>query len=169
MAYISSSNRKFLVAYLLLVGLPLLCLAGVLRAGRKLGAPTSVEGAWKFETDAARLASLPCGKSVAALQDAIVNISQSGKSLVLTRSEVTRTSGSGTIEDTQLTALIPWPEAASSESGCRGGGTLQLVATIDASAKPKSMVATISIPGCSSCAELEFHGARQVHSAGKTH
>ena len=169
MAYISPSNRKFLVAYLLLVGLPLLCLAGVLRAGRKLTAPTSVDGAWKFETDTARLASLPCGKSVAAFQDAVVNISQSGKSLILTRSDVTRTPSSGTIEDTQLTALIPWPEAASSETECRGDGTLQLVATIDASAKPKFMVATISIPGCSSCAALEFHGARQVHSAGKIH
>jgi len=169
MAYISSSNRKFLVAYILLVGLPLLCLAGVLRAGRKLTAPTSVEGAWKFQTDAARLASLPCAKSVVALQDAVVNISQSGKALVLTRNDMTRTPGSGTIEDTQLTALIPWPETALDVPACRGDGTLQLVATIDASAKPKSMAARISIPGCSSCAALEFHGERQTHSAGKTH
>ncbi len=43
----SPSNRKFVLAYILLVGLPLLGLIGVLRAGRNLAAPAAIRSAVK--------------------------------------------------------------------------------------------------------------------------
>ncbi len=165
MAYISSTNRNFLIAYALLVGLPLLGLAGVLKAGRSISAPISVDGAWKFETDPVRLASLPCTQSFASLQDSVVNISQSGKQLVLVRSNGGKTAGSGVLEDTTLTAMLPLPDASASEPGCKSDGGLRLAATIDPKAKPRSMVATVSINGCRSCPTVEFHALRQVHPA----
>ena len=47
----SPTNRNFVMAYIVLVGLPLLGLVGVLRNGRALSAPVSVEGRWTFQAD----------------------------------------------------------------------------------------------------------------------
>lgn len=47
----SPANRKFVVAYILLVGLPVLGLIGVLRVGRKLAAPVAVRSTVKLEAN----------------------------------------------------------------------------------------------------------------------
>ena len=166
MAYISPSNRKFLIAYLLLVGLPLLGLAGILKAGRTLSTSISVDGNWKFETDPAKLAALPCMQSFTSLQDSVVNISQSGKELVLLRDQGGKTAGSGVIEDTTVTAMLPQPVASLGEGACQSNG-LRLLATVDPKAKPKSMVATVSLNGCASCTAIEFRAVRQVNPGKK--
>jgi len=89
----SSARRNFIVAYVLLVLVPLVGLAGVLRAGRGLKAPISVEGVWKIDSAAGTASekqvseesgSAPCGLSDAALSNSSLLISQSGKSLQLT-------------------------------------------------------------------------------------
>ena len=59
------SNRNFIIAYILLVGLPVLGLVGVLKTGRGVAAPISLDGTWTLQADSSRLASLPCGKSLA--------------------------------------------------------------------------------------------------------
>jgi Kef-type K+ transport system membrane component KefB len=55
----SPANRKFVVAYILLVGLPLLGLFGILRADRKLAAPVSVNETVSFEANSAKLSEIP--------------------------------------------------------------------------------------------------------------
>ena len=45
------TNRNFVVAYILLVGLAVARLRGVLKSGRSLTAPISVDGTWKVEAD----------------------------------------------------------------------------------------------------------------------
>src|SRR5277367_6917005 len=47
----SPANRRFVVAYILLVGVPLLGLIGVLRVGRKLTAPVAVRSSIKPEAN----------------------------------------------------------------------------------------------------------------------
>ncbi len=74
------SNRNFIIAYILLVGLPILGLVGILKTGRGKSAPISVDGTWTFQADPSRLAALPCGKSLATSDLAI---SQSGESFTL--------------------------------------------------------------------------------------
>jgi hypothetical protein len=60
----SHTNRNFVVAYTLLVGLPLLGLAGVLRSGRNITAPISIDGTWKIETQSS--STQACAKSIAS-------------------------------------------------------------------------------------------------------
>jgi hypothetical protein len=165
MGRISSANRDFIVAYILLVGLPLLGLAGVLRSGRGLSAPISVDGVWKFGMESADLPAGKCSKSVASLQDSLVTISQSGKGLTLSLDNGSRSTGSGVIEGTTLNAAIPLPETSANELGCGTESALTLTATIDPKAEPRSMLGTISVDGCPSCSSVQYRAARQNRSA----
>jgi len=60
-------------AYIFLVGIPILCLFGILELGRGVAAPLSVGGAWSltFETNGT------CA-GVSALRQPALNVSQSG-------------------------------------------------------------------------------------------
>jgi Kef-type K+ transport system membrane component KefB len=50
----SRAGRNFVVAYILLVGLPLLALVGVLRRGRAVTAPVATNAAWKAPGDSVK-------------------------------------------------------------------------------------------------------------------
>jgi hypothetical protein len=165
MAYISPTNRRFLIAYVLLVGLPLLGLAGVLRTGHRLMAPLSVDGTWKLDIDNGSPSSQPCLKAVASLQDSAMLISQSGKGFVMTF-DSGKFSGSGTIEGTTLGAALPVAQTAG-ESRCGDEGMIILAATIDPHAEPRSMSGTFSVNGCSSCTAVKYHATRQSHTVKK--
>jgi hypothetical protein len=162
----SHTNRNFIIAYALLVGLPILGLVAVLRAGRNLAAPISVDGVWKFETDASRLAALPCVKSVSSLSGAAVTISQSGKNLLLNLNG-SKAAASGTIEDNMLKASILPPAESSNESGCSSDQLLTLEARVDGNAESRSLVGTVSMSDCPTCKPVEFHAVRQARSTGK--
>src|SRR6266852_1824878 len=79
----SHTNRNFVIAYILLVGLPLLALAGVLKSGRSLNAPFSVDGAWKLDAGAAHASAAPCTDFLSSVSNSPLSISQSGTSLVI--------------------------------------------------------------------------------------
>jgi Kef-type K+ transport system membrane component KefB len=55
----SYTNRKFVLVYIVLVGLPLLGLFGILRAGRKLAAPVSVSQTASLEANSSKPAEIP--------------------------------------------------------------------------------------------------------------
>jgi hypothetical protein len=162
----STANRNFVIAYILLVALPLLGLAGVLRSGRGLVAPISVDGVWKFGMDGAKLPTTGCGKSLASLQDSLVTISQSGKWLVLGLNNGPSAAGSGVIEGTTLNATIPLPDSSTSESGCGSNTMLALSATVTQKAEPRSMLGTISVNECPSCSNVKYQAIRQTGSSG---
>jgi hypothetical protein len=150
------ANRNFVIAYILLVGLPLLGLAGVLRSGRELTAPFSVDGAWQIESS--HPAVSPCGNYLSSVSSAPLSISQSGKTLVVTLGGGTK-SATGTLDGKIIKAEF----AGAAECGGRG---LTLTATLDPLAEPRTLSGTLAVEGCSSCAPLEFRGVRQPRSAG---
>jgi hypothetical protein len=160
----SHTSRNFVVAYVLLVGLPLLGLAGVLKSGRSLVAPISVDGVWKIEADASRLssqsASQSCDETVSSFAAGSVAISQSGKSLVLTFSDSSKTVASGVLEGKSLTASFVPARDASRDNRC-GDQLITLAAVIDPRVEPRSLNGVLSVNGCSSCAPLEFRAVRQ--------
>jgi len=160
----SHTNRNFVVAYILLVGLPLLGLAGVLRSGRSLTAPISVDGVWKIETDAGHLAALSCDKSVTGFSSVV--ISQSGKSLVLTLNNSSKTTASGTLEGKSLKASVVPARDPSGKSACQGDQPLTLTATVDPNTEPRSLTGLLSVNGCPSCVPLPFHAVRQPRAVG---
>jgi hypothetical protein len=162
----SKTSRNFVIAYVLLVGLPIVGLVGVLKSGRNLSAPISVDGVWQLQANSAQLASLPCGKALGDSSNTTLSISQSGKNFSLgfgtiNPSDGSRSVASGVIEGTRLRASLPAARAASAaDGGCVQGRELTLVATVNPKADPRSLAGTLSINDCPSCAPVEFHAVR---------
>jgi hypothetical protein len=160
------TNRNFVIAYILLVGLPLLALAGVLRSGRSLKAPFSVDGAWKLDTGANHASAAGCGDLLSAMAATPLSISQSGTSLVINLGSGRTTTG--TLDGKTIRAQFRGT-ANSSAAGCADHG-LALAATLDPLTEPRSLSGKISIDGCDTCAPLEFRATRQSPpAAGGAH
>ena len=156
----SRTSRNFIIAYALLVGLPILGLVGILKSGRALAAPISVDGVWKLQTDPLRLAALPCGKTLASSPDAALAISQSGRNFTLNLKDGPKSAASGALDGTSLKASLvpsaPWSE----EAGCGSGREISLVATVDPKTNPRSLEGTLSVSTCLSCTPVEFRAVR---------
>jgi len=163
---VTHTNRNFAVAYVLLVALPLLCLAGVLRSGRNLSAPTSVGGLWKVRADTARLALLPCGKSIGA-SDASFTVSQSGRNFTLNWANVMTSSASGTIEGTTIRANIVPSGVWAKETGCGGGRVLSLTATANSPVNPQSLDGVLSVNDCPACTPVHIQAVREDQAKAK--
>ncbi|HYA26313.1 MAG TPA: hypothetical protein VEF05_19290 [Terriglobales bacterium] len=161
------SNRNFVLAYLMLVALPVLGLVGVLRSGRNLTAPISLGGQWKIQMDAGKLAALPCGKLLTTSQDPGFAISQSGKNFTVNVGN-SLTPSSGEIDGTAVMARIMPSTGSAKDAGCGGEHVLSLTATVDPKANPRSLEGTLSVNDCPACVPVEFHAVRvdQVKSKG---
>lgn len=148
----STSNRKFVVAYIFLVGIPLLALVGVLKAGRHLASPYAVDGSWTLEFSAEPAAST-CPSSFSSISNPSVNVSQSGRYLTLT---LKGKKGNGTLEGKSLRAEFSSPDGL---SGCEGRALI-LAATLNADTRPRILTGTLSYNGCASCS-VDFRAVRQ--------
>jgi len=150
-SFMSRTSRNFVVAYVLLVGLPLLALAGVLRSGRRLAAPISVDGTWKVELQSDAGHADACNSAVAAAFGSPLQISQSGKSLLISTG---KSASDGTIEGTNVKATLPI-------ASCGGAQTLTLTAAVDPKSDPRSLSGFLSPAGCPSCSAIAFRAIRQ--------
>jgi len=147
----------------------LLGLAGVLKTGRGLTAPISIDGTWKVEADMSRASAQPCGKQLAFLAESSLVISQSGKNFVLMSGNMSNIAGNGVIDEKNLSAsVVP---ADSSVSGCASGQYLTLTATVDPRTEPRTLTGHVSISNCSACTPLEFRAVRlsRARSGGGAH
>ena len=168
----TQTNTKFVLAYLLLVVLPVAGLAGVLRRGRDLTAPNTVGGLWKMQVSPDNLAALPCGKSLLAAQDAGFTISQSGKNFTLNFPNTAISPASGAIEGTTIRVRLFPAAAATKEAGCDASRVLSLTATLDpkandSKAPPHSMAGVLTVNECPACAPVEFRALREEPAKGK--
>lgn len=152
----SHSNRTFVVAYVFLVALPITGLAGILRSGRNLKAPTSIDGAWSIQATKGTFPS--CMGALGLDSDARVAISQSGENFSMSAGKAV---GSGIIEGSILRASLK-PAGSAPAANCGGDGSVMLAATIDANASPRALSGTFSVPGCSSCDSVEIHAVKQA-------
>lgn len=158
---VTHANKRFALSYLLLVIVPIAGLAGVLRSGRNLTAPTAIGGLWKMHVNADRLAALPCGGSLVKVQDAGFTISQSGKSFTLTFANPGISSAAGTIDGTRIKANLLTSAMRAEQAGCSGGRVLSLIASVDSRAKPNLMVGLLYANDCPMCAPAEFRSIRE--------
>jgi hypothetical protein len=164
---VSRTSRNFVVAYVLLVGLPLLGLAGVLRSGRHLSAPVSVDGTWKLEADSKPFTT-PCAAAITSLLNSPLLISQSGKCLVINSSQA-RTIFVASINGKNIVASLV-PMADSSNPGCGSDQSISLNAAVNPSSDPRSLTGTLLASDCPTCAPVQFHAIRQPKTqAGGTH
>ena len=161
-------SRTFAIAYTFLVALPVLGLVGVLRSGRVLSAPLSVEGIWKLQADSNQLPALSCASYFASPRGTSVAISQSGKDLTVNLVGMPDLTAAGVMEGTTLKALFqPFREGAS-QAHCQIHRGLLLVATVDGKPNRRSLTGSLSVAGCLSCPPVGIHGVRQI-SNGQPH
>ena len=158
------TNRNFVIAYFLLVGLPLLALVGILRSGRTLKAPLSVDGAWKISTAAGQTVAEPCGDFFSSISNSPLSISQSGTSLVIGLGGGKATTS--TLDGMTIKAKFAGAENPSAVD-CKDR-SLALTATLDPLTEPRTLSGRISLEGCDSCAPVEFRATRQPRPAGAT-
>lgn len=154
------TKRNFILAYVLLVLLPLLGLTQVLKRGHNLTAPISVGGHWKMQIDPESLAGLPCGSLLLASQKTDFTISQSGKTFTLSFASPP-ISTSGTIEGTSVKADIPPSSWEAKQAGCSGGHGLSLTGIVNSKAAPPSLRGVLSVNECQACARVELHAVRE--------
>jgi len=164
-ATVTRKTRNFVIAYILLVGLPVAGLLVVLKHGRKLTAPVSVDGNWQLQGNLADLAALACGTPLPAPEDAVLSISQSGKNLVVNLPNGFRTETSGLIDGTTLSATLT-PAVQRHAAGCGKDHSVTLIASLNLSARPRTLAGTIGIDECPSCSPVNFVAVRQA-PAGK--
>jgi hypothetical protein len=162
----SHTNRNFVFAYIFLVVLPLVGLAGILKAGRGMAAPVSIDGLWTMRADSAQVVSQPCDKVLADVSNKTIAIAQSGRSFVLSFPSEPKLTASGTLDGTNVRALLNWP-AESYDSSCVGGRELSLLASVDRRVDSNLLTGTLSMPNCPSCAPVGFHAERQAPATPK--
>jgi len=158
---VKPANKNFAIAYLILVIIPVLGLAGVLRSGRKLVAPTAIAGRWQMQVNAPALAALPCAGSVTTLRDVGFTISQSGRYFTLSFANSVMPSTSGFIEGATIQVSILPPAEAVKKAGCSGGHVFSLIATLDSKADPSFMTGFLAVNDCVTCAPAEFRAFRK--------
>ena len=156
------TNRNFILAYIFLVALPIAGLVGILKGGRHLTAPFSVDGTWKILSSQPVASS--CSDFFSSVSTSPLLISQSGKSLVVSLNGGTRTA-SGTLDNKIITAQFSGNKVAAAQCG---DGNLNLTATLDPATEPRTLSGTIAVDGCASCAPLQFRAARQPKPPGGT-
>jgi hypothetical protein len=155
------AGKNFAVAYLILVIIPILGLAGVFRSGSKLIAPSAIGGHWKMQANGPSLAPLPCAGSMATMRDVDFTISQSGRYFTLRFANPVMPSASGLIEGTTIKVNISLPAEGVKEAGCSGGHVFSMMATLDAKADPNSMAGLLSVKDCAACSPAEFRAVRE--------
>jgi hypothetical protein len=150
-----------------LVVLPIAGLFGVLKHGRSLAAPISVDGVWRLDADLSQIAALPCGSSLASTQYSAVTISQSGKNFTLSLNNGPKATASGVVEGTTIKASVLPSAAWASQAGCGSDHVLTLIATVDPKSEPRTLAGLLTVSECSSCAPVELRAVREIQPGGK--
>ncbi len=154
----SSTGKNFVFAYSFLVILPLVGLAGVLRSGRTLQAPATIDGAWTVSLDSPQNNSTVCANVVAALAEKPLSISQSGTGFVLSVPGNPPLEGSGTLAGKTLRASFE------RTGGFCGGHAATLIGSLNQQAG--TLTGTLAVADCPSCAPVAFLGQRAIPGKG---
>ena len=160
-------KRKLAVAYIFLVGFPLLTLVAILRAGTHLTAPMAVHGDWNVQADFSPWQGVPCGALLNNAQQPLLSIDQSGSELTVRLNDSERTVLPGTIDGFTLSST-PSDGEIESEPGlranpaCRSSQSMRLQAAINQHGKQRSLTGTLHLDGCTSCPPIAFTAIRQM-------
>jgi hypothetical protein len=151
-------NRQFLIAYTGLVIAPLFGLGAVLKCGRTLIAPPSLNGVWEIKLNA-EVPSLSCPTGLLRSWQNLVIASQSGKtfSISVIGSPL---AGGGLIEGNTLIGRFRLSSEDYPYLKCGNSEELDMQAVIDPASNSKSFTGTLSLKDCSSCAPVHFRAIR---------
>lgn len=158
------SRKKLVVAYLFLVGAPLLGLLGILRTGQRLAAPASVAGAWNLEGQFSTLTDAACRKLISDIGRPFFTISQSGPHLTFTLNNPQQTTLPGMIQQSMVSTGDD-AFANGSSRGCAQPQAIHLQAELSQRGVQRSLAGTLTIAGCAECATIPFRAVRLVPPA----
>ena len=156
-------TRRLVVAYVLLVGLPLVLLLSILRAGSHLTAPLSVGGAWTVTADLAPIAGTRCKELLENIRQPFIKVSQSGTRLIFNLDDKAGTTIPGTIQDATLT--MAQDSALSSTGGCSDPRAIYLKAKVENQGPERTMTGILGFRGCDACAPVSFRAVRKARAA----
>ena len=153
------ANRKQVrnvCTYILMVGTPLLGVALVLYLGQRIQPESYIGGAWNIEIDATALRNSPCAELLTTLKQPALNISQSGRYLLVRLNNRAETSVEGQLRGTTLRA----GPAAGFEAGsiCDGKNAINFTAELN-KATPE-LNGELQVAGCAGCASIAFKAIR---------
>jgi hypothetical protein len=151
---------RFGLAYLFLVGAPILMLMAVLKYGQRLTASPSIDGAWTLITDSNPTLSPSCAVVASIAQPSTVMISQSGKSVVVHFANDLIPSASGRLDDQTLKVSFSFKRGFSMP-GCPNSHAFFWTAFLDHTPSPTSLTGYWSVDGCPLCASRSVKATRQ--------
>lgn len=143
-------KNNLVLAYITLVGLPLLALFGVLEAGRSLTAPPAVAGEWAVEFDRAPVA-MGCLEN---LPEPVLTIAQSGSTLVITLNDSRKTEFAGALQNSLFSAT-----ASAGDSKC-GHAPIRLDVTVSGMLAQRTLHGHFAFDGCAACPPVVFRAVR---------
>src|SRR5690242_19538801 len=146
-------SRRFLIAYLLLVGLPLGALLGVLHFGRNITAPAAVDGVWIFTLNQSDIARSHCAQSTWAKLS--MTISQSGPNLVIQLHPILTRVAFGEVRGRALNAAT-LASAPAIALRCDPNGGYSVSASLDANPTPVTLAGALHLHGCRDCTSINF-------------
>lgn len=133
--------------YLLFVGIPLLILIGVLRAGADLSAPPAVSGDWTIEP-----APNKCAGPFADAGQTALSIYQTGSDVLIAFNDPRKTTLAGKVEGGRVAAV-------SNTTNC--GSALRLEAALAGEPGHRSLQGRLLFDECHACTPVSFH-ANQI-------
>lgn len=143
-------KNNLTLAYILLVGVPLLILAGTLRAGRNLTAEPAVFGEWMVERTPN---STPIGKCTALFAETgqtTLVVDQTGTTVSISFGDPRKTTFSGTLKNGRIAA----------QGECGGTESIRLEADVTGKPGQRSLQGRLWVEGCDSCAPVAFRASR---------
>lgn len=160
---------KMFLAYLGLVGIPVLVVAGVLRAGEGLTAPASVKGEWLLQFDSRTLEPGGCVPSFARQSKPSLMITQSGTHLLLRLGDEQKTVAAGVLEGAVLSSreVLVGLDVHRGNPACTvSPARLALHAMLDRDSVPHRLRGEITNLDCQSCAAIPFQATRSLGQTG---
>jgi hypothetical protein len=161
------SKRKLIIAYICLVGMPLLGLLGILRAGQQLTPPVSVGGAWSLEANFGALGSGSCTDLLTSVSQPFLSIYQSGANLVFTLNNPQKTALPGTIQGAELTMSRDDAPVSTATGACTNPQSIQLNGTVGNQGGQRVLKGILTIQGCAACQPILFRAVRQSGKGGR--
>jgi hypothetical protein len=144
---------KAVLHYLLLVGMPVLGVFALLRAGERLTAPVSVGGTWNLEIDSQFVDSPACTTLSSQSEQPVLTISQSGPHLRLTFNDEGKTMLVGEIDDTTIVAnAIRQPAAGDTRDN--HAAVIHFEAIVNRQTEPDRLEGTLIMNDCRVSAPL---------------
>jgi len=146
-----------LIAYFGLVGLPLLALLAILRAGTHLSPSVSIAGYWSIEGDFHSIQSTPCASVLTGLKQPALVIQQAGRDLTLVLNNPEKTALSATLDGTTVTSMV----------ACADAQSIRIQGVLTGDGKDRTMSGTASVENCEVCRPVSFRSVRQTSDGEK--